>query len=76
MKIPEPEIYFNKRIKVYSGNTITIGELYGYDYDFDDDNNEYLELDVENEDGLLIGFTEGEIDRIEVLGNGHTANRI
>lgn len=67
MKIPDPDIYFHKKIKVYSGDIVTVGELYGYDYDFDDDGNEYLEFDVENEDGLLIDFTEDEIDRIEVL---------
>lgn len=67
MKIPDPEIYFYKKIAVYSGNIVTIGKLYGYDYDFDDDGNEYLEFDVENENGLLIGFTEDEIDGIEVL---------
>ena len=47
---------------------MTIGELYGYDYDFDDDGNEFLEFDVENENGLLIGFTEDEIKRIEIVG--------
>lgn len=67
MKIPDPEIYFYKKIKVYSGNTVMTGELYGYDYDFDDNDNEYLEFDVEDENGLLISFTEDEIDRIEVL---------
>lgn len=67
MKIPDPDIYFHKKIKVYSEGTVTVGKLYGYDYDFDDNGNEFLEFDVENEDGLLIGFTEGEIDRIEVL---------
>lgn len=68
MNIPEPEIYFGKKIKVISvRGRETVGELYGYDYDFDDDGNEYLEFDVENENGLLIGFTEDEIDRIEVL---------
>lgn len=45
-----------------------MGELYGYDYDFDDDGNEFLEFDVENENGLLIGFTEDEINRIEIVG--------
>ena len=55
MIIENPEIYFGKKIKVFStsGRT-TIGELYGYDYDFDDDGNEFLEFDVENENGLLI----------------------
>ena len=34
----------------------------------DDDGNEFLEFDVENEHGLLIGFTEDEIERIEIIG--------
>lgn len=70
MIIENPEIYFGKRIKVFStsGRT-TIGELYGYDYDFDDDGNEFLEFDVENENGLLIGFTEDEIEHIEIVGS-------
>lgn len=67
MKIDNPDVYFGKKIKVYSEDIITVGKLYGYDYDFDDDGNEYLELDVENENGLLIGFTEDEIDKIEII---------
>lgn len=67
MKIDNPDIYFGKKIKVYSEDIVTFGKLYGYDYDFDDDGNEYLELDVENENGLLIGFTEDEIDKIEII---------
>ena len=67
MIIENPEIYFGKIIKVYStSGRITMGELYGYDYD--DDGNEFLEFDVENENGLLIGFTEDEINRIEIVG--------
>lgn len=68
MNIPEPEIYFGKKIKVILVNAPPIvGELYGYDYDFDDDGNEYLEFDVENEIGLVASLTEDEIDSIEVL---------
>ena len=67
MKIDNPEIYFGKRIKVFSDGIVTIGELFGYDYDYDDNGNEFLELDVENEQGLLIGFAENEIEKIEVL---------
>ena len=67
MKINDPEIYFGKKIKVFSGGIVTVGELFGYDYDYDDDGNEFLELDVENERGFLIGFVEGEIESIEVL---------
>ena len=69
MIIEDPEIYFGEKIKVFSTNgRVTIGELYGYDYDVDDDGNKFLEFDVENEIGLLIGFTEGEIERIEIIG--------
>ena len=69
MIIENPDIYFGKKIKVFStSGRMTIGELYGYDYDFDDDGNEFLEFDVENENGLLIGFTEDEIKRIEIVG--------
>lgn len=68
MIIENPEIYFGKKIKVFStSGRVTAGELYGYDYDFDDNGNEFLEFDVEHENGLLIGFTEGEIERIEVV---------
>lgn len=68
MIIENPEIYFGKKIKVFSPDGhITTGELYGYDYDFDDDGNEFLEFDVENENGLLIEFSEDEIERIEII---------
>lgn len=67
MKIENPDIYFGKKIAVYSGEIVTIGKLFGYDYDFDDDGNEYLEFDVKREDGVYIGFTEAEIDKIEVI---------
>ena len=69
MIIRNPEIYFGKKIKIFPlHGDVIIGELYGYDYDFDDDGNELLEFDVENENGFLIGFTENEIDRIEIVG--------
>ncbi len=68
MKIPDPDIYFHKKIKVCSPDgTVTVGKLYGYDYDYDDDGNEFLEFDVERNDGILIGFTEEEIERIEII---------
>ena len=67
MIIQDPEIYFGKKIKVFSADgKVTVGELYGYDYDFDYDGNEFLEFDVEDESGFLIGFTENEIERIEI----------
>lgn len=68
MKINAPESYFGKKIKVIAtdGQEI-VGELYGYDYDYDDEGNEVLEIDVENDRGLLIGLTEAEIKSIEVI---------
>ena len=68
MKIEDPSIYFDKKLRIFSkAGGITEGELYGYDYDFDDDDNEYLEFDVELSSGMLIGFTEDEIERIEII---------
>lgn len=67
MKIENPSAYFGKKIKVISKGDETIGKLDGYDYDFDDDGNEYLELDIACVDGFFYGFTEDEIDGIEVL---------
>lgn len=72
MIIENPEIYLGKKIKVFStSGRETVGTLYGYDYDFDDDENEFLELDVQNENGLLIGFTEEEVERIEIMVNAN-----
>lgn len=68
MRIDAPEIYFGKRIKITSvSGRVTIGELYGFDYDIDDDDNEFLEFDVETKYGLIVTFTEDEIESIEVL---------
>lgn len=70
MKIPDPDIYFGKKMKVFSiGGIITVGSFFGYNFDYDDEGNEFVEFDVEREDGFLIGFTEDEIDRIEVIGD-------
>ena len=43
--------------------------FYGYDYDYNDDGNEFLEFDVEQNDGTIISMTEDEIERIEILEN-------
>lgn len=70
MNIPAPNFYFGKRIKVFSASgNITVGELFGYDYDYDDDGNEFLEFDVERDDGRIISFTEGAIERIEIIAS-------
>lgn len=69
MKIPDPDVYLAKKIKVFSvDGIVTVGDFFGYSYDYDDDGNEFVELDVENSDGFLIGYTENEISRIEVIG--------
>lgn len=68
MKIPDPDIYFGKKIKVFSvDGIVTVGDFFGYNYDYDDDGNEFVELNVEREDGFLIGFTEDEVERIEIV---------
>ncbi len=70
MNIPAPDIYFGKRLKVYSTDGgATVGDFFGFSYDYDDDDNEVLDFDVMREDGFLIGFTEDEVDRIEVIGD-------
>lgn len=67
MRIEDPKIYFGKKIRVIgTDGSITTGELYGYDYDFDDDDNEFLEFDVNDENGIGYSFTEDEIERIEI----------
>lgn len=70
MKIPDPEIYVGKILRVYSPDgIITEGPFAGYDYDFDDDGNEFLEFDVDDAStGIGYSFTEDEIERIEVIG--------
>ncbi len=67
MRINAPENYFGKKIKVIAtdGQEI-IGELYGYNYNYDDDGNAFVEIDVENDQGFLIGLDESEIKSIEV----------
>ena len=68
MKMPDPDIYFGKNIKVFSVNGIvTIGDFFGYNYDYDDNGNEFIEFGVEREDGFLIEFTEDEVERIEIV---------
>ena len=68
MQISAPEEYFGKKIRVTSTKGIVrIGELFGFDYDYDNDGNEFLEFDVEIENGFTISYTEGEIERIDIL---------
>lgn len=70
MKIPDPDIYFGKKIKVvFEDDVVVIGDFYSYNYDYDDDGVEFLELDMQREDGFFIGFTEDEIKKIEVIGD-------
>ena len=40
MNIPAPDIYFGKKIRVYSPDgDITEGNFFGFRYDYDDDDN-------------------------------------
>ena len=69
VKIQDPSIYFGKKICVFpTDGQSMVCELYGFDYDFDDDGNEFLEFDVNDEDGIVYSFTEDEIERIEIVG--------
>lgn len=69
MTIPNPDIYFGKKLRVFCTDGIIIeGPFDGYNYDYDDEGNEFLEFDVTNEIGLHISLTEDEIERIEILG--------
>lgn len=68
MKIPNPSIYFKKRLRVISQKGIdTVGMFYGYNYDYDDDGREYTEFDIMTDDGALIGFSEEEVESIEII---------
>lgn len=68
MKIPDPDIYFSKRIRVLSlDGDVTEGEFYGYNYDYDDGGNEFVEFDVKLDDGPLIGFSDDEAESIEIV---------
>lgn len=69
MKIPNPDVYFGKTLRVYDvDGGITEGKFAGFNYDYDDEDNLFLEFDVDDSaTGLGISFTEGEIERIEVL---------
>lgn len=70
MEIPAPNIYFGKRIKVFSvTGRVTEGDFFGFCYDYDDDDREILDFDVMRDDGFLISFTEDEIERIEIIGS-------
>lgn len=69
MRLLDPEIYFGKVIRVYSvDGDITEGAFDGFSYDYDADGNEYTEIDIENDDGLTIGFDDHEVDHIEIIG--------
>ena len=68
MRIEDPTIYFGKKIRVIgTDESVTIGKLIGYDYDFDDAGKEFLEIDVDEDDGVGYSFTEDEIKSIEIL---------
>ena len=72
MKIPYPDIYLGKKIRVHcmDGKVFT-GDFYGYNFDYDDDGNEFAEIDIEITSSYGVGFTEMEIKRIEILGDAN-----
>lgn len=69
MKIPDPDIYFGKRLRVLTTDgTIIIGEFEGYNYDYDDNGREYVEFNVRRDyDGAGIEFMEDEVKSIEII---------
>ena len=69
MMIEDPRDYLGKKVTVFDADgDVTEGVFDNYGYDFDDAGVEILEFDIERADGALIGFTEAEIDHIEVVG--------
>ncbi|MCD7943425.1 MAG: hypothetical protein LUH43_00785 [Clostridia bacterium] len=68
MKVEHPDIYFGKVLKVtwLDGDQLT-GKFYGFNFDYDDDGNIFSEMDIAIENGRLVGFTDREIESIEVL---------
>ncbi len=70
MKVPNPDMYFGKILRIYSGiGNVTEGPFMGYNYDYDDDGNEFLEFDMSTYSGIGYSFTEDEIERIEIIGD-------
>lgn len=68
MKIPDPEIYFGKTLRILDADGgITEGDFLGFNYDYDDDGKLFLEFDIDSISGIGISFTEDEIDSIEIL---------
>ena len=68
MKIPVPEIYFSKTLRILDADGgITEGDLLGFNYDYDDNGKMFLEFDVDSASGIGISFTEDEIESIVIL---------
>lgn len=68
MKIPDPEIYFGKTLRIFdTDGGITEGDFLGFNYDYDDNGKMFLEFDVDSTSGIGISFTEDEIESIVIL---------
>lgn len=68
MKIPDPEIYFGKTLRILGADGgITEGDFLGFNYDYDDNGKMFLEFDVDSPSGIGISFTEDEIESIVIL---------
>lgn len=68
MKIPDPEIYFGKTLRILDADGgITEGGFLGFNYDYDDNGKMFLEFDVDSPSGIGISFTEDEIESIVIL---------
>ena len=68
MKIPDPEIYFGKTLRIFdTDGGITEGDFLGFNYDYDDNGKMFLEFDVDSPSGIGISFAEDEIESIVIL---------
>lgn len=68
MKIPDPEIYFGKTLRILdTDGGITEGDFPGFNYDYDDNGKMFLEFDVDSASGIGISFAEDEIESIVIL---------
>lgn len=62
------EELFDKRVKVHTNDGAnTEGVFYGYNYDYDDDGKEIVEFDLLLDNGLMCGFSDFEVDYLEII---------
>lgn len=70
MNIPNPNIYFGKKVRVFCADgDIVDGHFGGYCFEYDKSGGKYTEIDIVDSYGSTIGFDDYEVDRIEVIGD-------